>query len=165
MKRLDRYVIKELAVPLLIGTIIFALLFVANDMIAIYKNFNVDSIPPLAIVQLLLFKFPQWLSLTLPIGMTLGASLCISRLARESELTAMRAAGIPVLRVFLPVIIVGALISVTNFYIIERLIPPATKSYRKLINEVGILAAMPQFKSNVMLSIDRSPAFGRSHPL
>lgn len=161
MKTLDRYVVKELLVPLLIGTIVFALLFVANDMIAIYKTFNVEAVPFRAILQLLLLKFPVWLSVTFPIGSSLGASLAISRLARESEITAMRAAGVPVRRVFMPLLFVGAVMGVGNFLIVERWVPPASQSYKKLLTEVGFLAGIPQFRSNVNLNLGRySASFG-----
>ncbi len=158
MKRLDRYVVKELSVPLFIGTFVFALLFVANDMMFIYKTYNVSAIPVAAIVQLLTFQFPQWLAITLPIGTSLGASLAVSRLARESEITAMRAAGISVFRVFRPLFFCGAIMAVVNFAVIEKLVPPAMKAYRKLSNEVGFLAVVPEFRSNVMLSINRYSA-------
>ena len=161
MKRLDTYVLKESLVPLVIGTIVFALLFVANDMIAIYKTFNVDAVPFLAIVQLLLFKLPFWLKLTFPIGTALGVSLAVSRLARESEVTAMRAAGISVSRVIRPLLFAGLVMAMINFWIVERWVPPASRAYRKLVNEVGLLAAMPQFRSNVNLSLGRySASFG-----
>lgn len=161
MKKLDAYVLKELSVPLVIGTIIFAMLFVANDMIAIYKTFNVDAVPFIAIVQLLLFKFPFWLNITLPIGTALGVSLAISRMGRESEITAMRASGISVARVFRPLILAGLIMAGLNFYVVEKVVPAASKSYRKLVNEVGLLAAMPQFRSNVNLNLGRySAMFG-----
>lgn len=161
MKALDRYVLKELLVPLLIGTVVFAMLFVANDMIAIYKTFNVEAVPFLAILQLLLYKFPTWLSVTFPIGTSLGASLAISRLSRESEITAMRAAGIPVRRVFLPLLFAGAFMGVANFFIVEKWVPPSSQKYKKLLTEVGFLAGIPQFRSNVNLSLGRySASFG-----
>lgn len=158
MKLLDRYLIRELWVPLFIGTVILALLFVANDMIAIYKNFNVDSIPFVAIVQLLVLKLPFWLNVTLPIGTTLGVSLAISRLARESEITALRASGVSLFRIFRPLLVAGIFMTFLNFFIIERLVPPTSKQYRKLVNEVGLLAAIPEFRSNVSLSIGRYAA-------
>ena len=127
MRKLDRYLLGELLVPLLIGTVVIALLFVANDLIAIYKTFNVDAVPRLAIVQMLLYKLPSWMNYTFPIGMALGASLAVSRLARESEITAMRAAGIRVSRILLPIVVAGGLVSVANYLVVERLIPPATK--------------------------------------
>jgi lipopolysaccharide export system permease protein len=155
MRKLDRYVLGELFVPLLIGTVVIALLFVANDLIAIYKTFNVEAVPRLAIVQLLLYKLPSWLNYTFPVGMALGASLAVSRLARESEITAMRAAGIRVSRIVLPVVWAGLLVSLANYWVVERLVPPATKEYRRLSSEVGFLGSVPQFRSNVLLEIDR----------
>ncbi len=158
MKRLDRYVILELLIPLVIGTVLIALLFVANDMIAIFKSLNVDAIPGTAILQLLLLKLPQWLSLTLPIGAALGTSLALSRLARESEVTAMRASGIRVIRVCAPGLVVGLLIGVLNFTLVEHVVPPALKEYRRLAAQIGVLGTVPQFRSNVILQIDRFTA-------
>ena len=161
MKLLDRYLVRELLTPLLIGTVILALLFVANDMIAIYKNFNVDSIPFTAISQLLILKLPFWLNVTLPIGTTLGVSLAVSRMSRESEITALRASGVSLFRIFRPLLLAGILMTILNFFIIEKLVPPSSKSYRKLVNEVGLLAAIPEFRSNVSLTIGRySASFG-----
>ena len=158
MRKLDRYLLGELLVPLLIGTVVIALLFVANDLIAIFKTFNVDAVPRLAIVQMLLYKLPSWMNYTFPIGMALGASLAVSRLARESEITAMRAAGIRVSRILLPIVVAGGLVSVANYLVVERLIPPASKEYRRLSSEVGFMGSIPQFRSNVLLEIDRFAA-------
>lgn len=161
MKRLDRYVLKELFVPLLIGTIVIALLFVANEFIAIFKQFEISHVPPLVIIQLVIFKTPFWLNLTLPVGMALGASLAISRLTRESELTAMRAAGIPIRRVFIPVLAIGIGVACLNFFLVERVIPRATAAYRKLSSEFLLLGMLPKFRSEVVLKLDRyNASFG-----
>jgi lipopolysaccharide export system permease protein len=158
VKTLDKYVLKELALPLFIGTVVFALLFVGNDLIYTYKTYNIEAVPLQAIAQLLVYHFPFWLAVTFPIGMALGASLAISRLTRESEITAMRAAGISVVRVFRPLFLVGVLVAFANFFWVEKVVPPSMKQYRKLANDVGILAVIPQFRSNVMLNIDRYTA-------
>ncbi|MBS1722236.1 MAG: LptF/LptG family permease [Armatimonadetes bacterium] len=161
MKRLDRYVLKELSVPLVIGTLVFALLFVGNDMIYIFKTYNVQVVPPLAIIQMLIFKFPFWLNWTLPIGTSLGTSLAVSRLARESEITAMRAAGIPIFRVFRTMFVVGILMGILNFIVVENVVPSSMRSYKKLVNEIGLVALIPDFRSNVMLNINKfNASFG-----
>ena len=61
MKRLDRYILKEMVGPMLIGTVIIALLFMANEFISIFKNFDVSNLPKLAVVQMVMFRMPHWL--------------------------------------------------------------------------------------------------------
>lgn len=158
MKRLDRYILKEMATPMLVGTVVIALLFMANEFIAIFKSFEVSRLPVAAILQMVLYRMPYWLSLTLPSGTAIGVALAVSRLARESEITAMRAAGVPIRRIFLPILLVGLIVGVANFLIVEKLIPPAAKQYRNVTGRASVLGSAPAFKSNVMLQLDRYTA-------
>ncbi len=161
MKKLDFYILKELAVPLLIGTVVIALLFVGNEFIFLFKQFEISHVPPLVLIQLVILKIPSWLNLTLPVGVAMGSSLALSRLARESELTAMRSTGVPIRRVLLPVVIVAALVAVGNFYLVERVIPKASLANRKLMSEFFLLSAVPKFRSDVVIKLDRySARFG-----
>jgi lipopolysaccharide export system permease protein len=159
--RIDRYVLREMLVPLLAGTVVIAAVFVANDAIAIFKNFNLEQVPAGAVFQLLALRLPYWLGFTLPAGMAMASSLAVSRLVRDSEVTAMRASGYPIRRLLVPVMLAGMAVSVANFYLLDRLGPIAAQRYRKLIGEVGLLAAAPRFQSNVFLQLQRySCSFG-----
>lgn len=161
MKRLDRYILQELTVPLLIGTVVIALLFVGNEFIFLFKQFEISHVPPLVLVQLVLFKIPSWLNLTLPVGVAMGASLAISRLAREGELTAIRAAGVSIRRTMVPVVLVAILVAVANFYLVEKIVPKASQANRKLMSEFFLLSAVPKFRSDVVIKLDRySARFG-----
>lgn len=159
MKRLDRYLLKEMITPLFIGTIVIVLMFHANMLIALYKDYQLSSVPAQAILQLLIYKTPQFLQMTLPVGIALASSLAVSRLVRESELTAIRVAGVPILRVLLPVAIAGVAMSAVNFYVSETLMPRTERQARKLMSEVGVLALAPQFRSDVVLRIQTFAAW------
>lgn len=158
MKRLDRYVIREMIVPLLIGTVAVSLMFHANLLIALYKTLDMQAVPISAVLKLLLLKTPFFLNLTLPVGLALASSLTMSRLARESEVTAMRSAGIPVRRIIAPILVIGVLIAGLNYYIAERVMPGAEKAAYKLQSEAGTLALSPQIKSNVVVTLKRYTA-------
>lgn len=153
MRRLDSYIVREMLVPFLIGTVAVVLMFQANMLIALFKNLRLGDVPFAAVLQVVLFKTPSFLNMTLPVGMALASSLAVSRLARESELTAMRSAGVPILRVVVPVMVVGALVAVGNFFLVEKLMPSGERAARKLSNEIGLLALNPQIKSNVVVNL------------
>src|SRR5271155_2939714 len=103
MKRLDVYLIREMVVPFLIGTVSVVLMFQANTYMALARELQLNNVPFSAVIQVLYFKTPFFLSMTLPLGMALASSLAMSRIARESELTAFRAAGARILRVLAPI--------------------------------------------------------------
>lgn len=134
-------------------------MFQANELIALFKNLNMSAIPPKAIAQYILYKTPEFLILTLPMGAAVGASLAMSRLVRESELTAMRAAGASVLRVLRPVFLMGILVGLINWSVSEYVVPKSSQDARRLQNEYGMLGISPTFKSDIMIKIQRYQAF------
>jgi lipopolysaccharide export system permease protein len=153
MKKLDVYMIRELIVPFLIGTFAVVLMFQANEYIALAKLFNLDNIPKKAVFQFILYLTPSYMNLTLPVGMALASSLAMSRIARESELTAFRAAGARVMRVIAPIAAFGVLVSIGNFYLVERVIPQATKAANRIGYTIGVLGMAPNVKTNAFLTL------------
>lgn len=148
MKKLDWYVLRELMVPFLIGTVSVLMMFQANQFIWLFKNVSLQNVPFSAFAKLVLYKTPNWASMTLPVGMSLASSMAISRLTRESELTAMRAVGARILRVIFPIVAFGLGVAVGNFYLVEKVMPPAEKQFNRLTQEVGILGGIPNFVQN-----------------
>ena len=153
MKKLDIYLIRELIVPFLIGTVAVVLMFQANTYMRVAKTLNLENVPIKAILQLIFFETPLYLNMTLPVGMALASSLAISRLARESELTAFRAAGAKILRIIAPIIAFGCLVSVGNFYLGEKVIPPASQQANQIGYTIGILGLAPNVKTNAFLNL------------
>jgi lipopolysaccharide export system permease protein len=158
LKKLDLYVIREMLTPFLIGTVAVVLMFQANTYIGVAKRLNLDNVPAKAVLQFILFSTPQYLNLTLPVGAALGSALALSRLARESELTAMRAAGARVLRVIAPIVWMGLFISIAHLYMIEEVMPPATKEANRLGMQIGFLGYAPDVKANAVLQLGRVTA-------
>jgi lipopolysaccharide export system permease protein len=153
MRRLDRYLAKEMIVPFIIGTLSVVLMFQANTIIALYKDLNMNNVPAVAVAQFIFYKTPSFLQMTIPVGTALAASLTMTRLARDSELTAMRAAGISILRVIMPVIVAGMAMAAANFFVTEKVMPRAESAARRLGQDVGMLALSPPFKANVVVEL------------
>ncbi len=158
MSKLDRYLIKELFVPFLIGTLAVVMMFAANQLIFVFKTFPMQSVPKMAVFQSLIYKAPAWLSMTLPVGTSLGASLAFSRLQRESELTAMRAGGARILRVVAPVVFFGLMVAIGNFLLVERVMPKAERKFNDLATRIGILSAAPSFRARAVVYLDQFTA-------
>jgi lipopolysaccharide export system permease protein len=142
-------------VPFLIGTVAVVLMFQANLLIFIFKTYSVANLPTAAIVELVLYKTPSFLNMTLPVGIALATSLAMSRLVRESELTAMRVAGASLLRIIVPISVFGLLVGIGNFYLAEDLMPKAERAASKLGNQLAAIGAAPTVASNITRTIDR----------
>ncbi len=130
-------------------------MFDANMLMAIQKEFDLSTVPAAAITQYILFKTPSFLNQTLPIGMALAASLATTRIARESELTAMRTAGSSIFRFLLPVLAFGAVVACINLVTVEVVMPPAEKKAAVLQQKIGTLVTAPSLAMNAYIRLDR----------
>lgn len=156
---LDRYVFKELLIPFMVGTVSVVIMFLANTLIFYSEQLFKKEIPLSAVMQLLYFSIPSTLNLTLPVGITIAASLTVARLVRESEMTAIRAAGIPIRRVLVPIFIMGLMVSVLSFYLYENVTPKSTMKMQDTLRKIFMSAEAIGVRSNVLLKLDN----GRYH--
>jgi lipopolysaccharide export system permease protein len=122
---LDRYLVNELAGPALLGGAAFTLIFVATQILAIGKLVSQQHASLLAAIEYFLWEMPAFLLDVIPMAMLFGTLLSMGRLSGESEIAAMKAGGISLLRMFLPLAIVGLVVSLFTLLIQEELVPLA----------------------------------------
>ncbi|MBB6052328.1 LptF/LptG family permease [Armatimonas rosea] len=123
MRLSDRSLLSELVVPVLIGLLAFLLMLVGNTLYQLLDRMMSEKWPVAYVARILLFNIPTVLVRTLPIAAAVGASLATSRLARDSELTALRAAGVSLRRAFAPLVFIGLALSGAGIYLFENVVP------------------------------------------
>lgn len=154
IRRLDRYIATELLLPFIIGTFAVVLMFVANTLMRFSQDIFGKEINYAAVGQLILFSIPGTLKLTLPMATTLAAALGMSRLSRESEVTAMRAAGISVRRILLPILLFGGLVSLLSFFLAESVVPRSEVKFNDTLRRIFSSGEGIGVRSNVLLKFD-----------
>ncbi len=137
MKRLDRYLLREMVVPFLIGQGAVVLMLTGTVLYNNADTFLSYGIPAMGVVKIAVYFMPYLVNLTMPVAIAVAASLAVSRLSRDSEITAMRAAGISLKRVFLPVFAAGLAISLGDFYFGEKVVPWSNLQYERTMNELS----------------------------
>lgn len=151
--RLDRYVLREMLIPLGIGTGAVVLMLIGNLLFQYAPWFFSYGVPLVAIVQMTLYYTPYLLVLSLPVGTAVGTALTVNRLARDSELTVMRMAGISLRRIFAPLLLAGLALSGLNYWLNEQVVPPAMQEFNRLRNRMFLLAPVSNFTSNAVLKV------------
>jgi len=120
---LDRYLVNELTGPFLFGLSAFTLIFVATQILAIGRLVSEQHAPLWAAIEYFLWDMPYYLLLVIPMAMLLGTLLAMQRLSSESEVTAMKAGGISLVRIVTPLLIVGVLVSLLALAVQEQFVP------------------------------------------
>ena len=96
MRILTRYVLGEVTAHALIGVAIFTFVLFTRDLGHILELVVRASAPLPSVLEIFSFTIPLAFTYTLPMSVLVGILIGLSRLAADSEITAMRASGIGV---------------------------------------------------------------------
>jgi LPS export ABC transporter permease LptF/LPS export ABC transporter permease LptG len=117
-----RYILKEVLWHGLIGASVFTFVIFMRELTRILEAVVRNSAPFPSVAEIFFLTLPAALKVTIPMGVLVGILLGLSRMAADSEVTAMRASGVSV-RKFLKIIavfgIAAWLLALLNTVIIE----------------------------------------------
>ena len=117
MRILTRYILGEVVSHALIGAAVFTFVLFTRDLGRILELVVRNSAPLPSVAQIFFYTVPVALTYTIPMGVLVGILIGLSRLAADSEITAMRASGIGVwtfLRIVSIFVVVAWLLAVGN---------------------------------------------------
>src|SRR5438309_3208859 len=96
MRILTRYILREVTSHALIGAAIFTFVLFTRDLGRILELVVRASAPLPSVAEIFFYTVPLALTYTLPMSVLVGVLIGLSRLAADSEITAMRACGMGV---------------------------------------------------------------------
>lgn len=133
MRLLDRYLLRELLVPLGYCLCGFLMLSIFSDLFASrLSEFQSKKMGLGEIVEYYAVLTPELLVTVLPIALLLALLYTLTNLARHHEITAMRAAGVSLWRLSLPYLGVGVLASLALFALNEFAVPDGTSAAEQI---------------------------------
>jgi lipopolysaccharide export system permease protein len=168
LQLIDRYLARQIAVPLVGSLILAAMLLVLDKMLRLFQ-YVVEAGGPLSVVwRMLANLLPEYLSLGIPIGLMLGILLAFRKLALSSELDALRGIGVGYGRLLRVPFLYAVPLAALNLFIVGYLEPYTHYRYEGLRFELksGALGAaikVGEFNNlgrKLTLRIDRSERGG-----
>ena len=168
MALVDRYLARNIAVPLAGTLILAAMLLVLDKMLRLF-DFVITAGGPVSVVwRMLANLLPEYFSLGIPIGLLLGILLAFRKLALSSELDALRGIGVGYGRLLRVPYAFAIALLLANIAIVGWVDPYARYRYEGLRFELksGSLGAsikvgeFNDFGKRMTLRIDRSEENG-----
>src|SRR5258707_12820317 len=123
MRLLDRYLLRELLIPLAYCLCGFLIFWVFSDLFSQMAEFQRKKLVAHDIIAYYLVSTPEFLVVVVPIALLLALLYALTNHARHHEITAMRAAGISLWRICAPHLAVGVAASLLLFGFNEWLVP------------------------------------------
>jgi LPS export ABC transporter permease LptG/LPS export ABC transporter permease LptF len=171
MRIITRYILREVTSHALLGGALFTFIIFMRDLGRILEFVVRDSASMGDVARIIAFTLPNALVVTIPMAVLVGILLGLSRLAADSEITAMRASGMGAIDFVRIVSIVSAVALVLGLFNSLYLAPRAATGLIALGEslkssqasfEVQPRVFYEEFKDRVLYIQDVSPAAGAS---
>jgi len=136
MRLSDRYIAKQIIVGTVYAVVILSLVLVMGNLFKQARPLLVEQNAPLE----LMFRFvinvlPYSLMYTIPWGFLSAVLLVFGRMSSDNEITSFRVAGVSLVRLSLPVFVIGALLSALCLCVNINVVPLAKATISEMIYE------------------------------
>jgi LPS export ABC transporter permease LptF/LPS export ABC transporter permease LptG len=168
---LTRYILKEVSSHALLGVLLFTFVIFMRDLGRLLELVVRNSAPLPSVAEIFLYTLPTTFMITLPMGVLVGILIGLSRMAADSEVTAIRASGMGAamfVRVVATFAIAAWLLGMFNsIYVAPRAARALSRLQDRLKASQASFEIQPrvfyeQFKNNVLYLQDAVPSKGQS---
>ncbi len=136
MRILTRYILGEVLSHAMVGIGLFTFVLFMPQLVQILELVVQDGASPMSVLKLVVFTLPNSLTVTIPMALLVGVLLGLSRLAADSEVTAMRACGFGVFQFVRIVAMVGVAAWLLGLFNSLYLAPKATTAMLRVENSL-----------------------------
>lgn len=139
MKVIHRYILGEIAAPYLISLFTFSLVVLLQQFSRLADLVVAKGVPAPLVGQMLLALLPTFLQITFPAALLLSILLALGRITADSEMAALRSAGVGIRGFLFPVLLLCSVTFLATLYISWAGIP---WGYRKLEATVARIVSL-----------------------
>lgn len=112
MSRLTRYILREHFAPFVYSLLLIVFLFMLNFSFQVLGKILGKGLPSALIIEFFLYNIAWILALAVPMSVLIATLMAFGRLAADQEITALKATGVSIFRLILPVMLAGTVICI-----------------------------------------------------
>ena len=151
MKIIDKYILKEITMPVIFGISLFTFIFIIEIIVAMMESIIVKGISLLDVARMLSFYLPPIIAQTIPMGMFLGIMITFANFTKTSEATAMTSSGISIKRILKPIICSAIGVTFFIFFLQESIIPRSFSKLQFLSRKIAFENPVFQLKDKTFI--------------
>jgi lipopolysaccharide export system permease protein len=136
LRKLDTLVLKAFIPPFVLTLVVVVFILLTQFMLKYFDDFVGKDLPLATYGELLLFFSINSLPLALPISILLSSIMTYGNLSEHNELTAIKSAGISLIRVIQPVFFLVCILTLLAFFFNNRVVPWANLRAYSLLYDI-----------------------------
>ena len=136
MTTLDRYLLNKFLTHFFYCVMGFISVWLVWDLSVNLPDFLSGHATVLLVAQYYLLQFPSVIVLSVPVGMLLALLYTLTQMSRRNEIISMLCAGVSLYRIFVPLVIVGLVMTAVLTALNYHLAPQAGSSREEIKSEI-----------------------------
>lgn len=152
VKLLGRYVLREHLAPFLFAFLSITFLLVIDYVPKIVNHVIDKDLSVWVALELVGLNLAWMLALSVPMSVLVATLMAFGRMTADFEITAMKASGINILRIMLPVFAAGCLVTFGMIQFNDKILPDLNKKARELWGNITHMRPTLIFRSGVFIT-------------
>ena len=149
MKLTDRYTLREVLAPTAVAFVIYTGFMLIRGLVQ-FSDLLVQSSEPLwDMGRVIAFSTPHIVVLTLPIAFLLGILVGVGRLSQDSELVALRAAGVDLFTLYRPIAVLAVTFTLVTGFVMTIVVPRTNRLIYGMKLQLSTFAIAQQIQPGV----------------
>lgn len=137
MKILSRYLLREHVGPFLAALGVLTVLMIVNQLARRMGELAGKGLPAQVIAEVFALSVPFILAMTVPMAVLVAVLYAFGRLSADNELSALKASGVSLRRLCLPILLAALVVDVGMVVFSDRVVPETNHALRKLLVDIG----------------------------
>lgn len=159
MTTVTKYILKEYLPTFFVAFLFFFIIFVINHILYYIKPLFEKAIPLDIIGMMFVTAFPLFTILSLPFGVMLATLMTMGRFSTDNEIVAFRSLGFNIMKIFRPIFITGALVSIFAIWIYDSVYPRSSIKQRETLRKISQIKPTIDFKSKMIKKYSEKTLF------
>ena len=136
MKTIDKLILKSYLGPMVATFFIVIFILMMNFVWRYIEDLVGKGLDAAVIIELICYATVNMIQMGLPLAVLLATIMTMGNLGENYELLAMKSAGMSLLQIVRPLVLVVTLISIGSFFIINNLAPYSNKKMFSIIHDI-----------------------------
>lgn len=133
---LDLYVLRRMLLIFFLVIASLLLVFYVINILELVDNIIENKVPFSYLLRYNLYNTPEIATIILPIAILTAVLLAFSLMSKNNEVTAVQVSGISLLRLALPALALGLLVSLGVFFLQENVLPEAKQQATRTLDVI-----------------------------
>ncbi len=137
MTILQRHSLRQFFPPFFLAIVIMAFVLLMDRLFLLADLLVRKGVAPVVVYEVMLLSLPFVISVAAPLGSLIAGVVTFGRMSEDNEVGAIRAAGIPMARVFVPTVIASVFLMFIMVGFNSFIVPEAQHRVRNLLTDVA----------------------------